>query len=137
MSDAAKQARERRRLIALYDETQNENFLQAAKSLNRGSDEPDKADTFAESDQKSRGQPEINDRDALLDMAILMERDDLSQWASACQAAEGNPGHSETSTAKRLDKKFRISKKDPDSYVGSRLSRGSRLVVPDWAPDWD
>ena len=47
-------------------------------------------------------------------MALLMERDGLSRWSAAVQVASEKPGHSEISTAKRLDRKFR---EDSDSFV--------------------
>ena len=54
MSDVTKQARERRRLIALYDETQNENFLRAALCLDLGGGELSGAEILAMADQKNR-----------------------------------------------------------------------------------
>ena len=112
MSDAANQGRERRRLIALYDETQNENFLRAAKCLDRGGDGADIADILMAPDQKKRGNPEINDREVLLEMALLMEREGLSRWAAAEKMASENPGYSVGATAKRLDRKFREGSAD-------------------------
>lgn len=108
------EGRERRRLIALYDETGNMSFLRAAACLDRGGDGADIADILTAPDQKMRGQPEINDRDVLLEMALLMERDGLSQWAAAEKMASENPWHSKDSTAKRLDRKFR---KEQDDYI--------------------
>ena len=106
------EARQRRRLIALYDETSNLNFLRAAVWLDRGSDGVDIADILMAPDQKKRGNPEINDRGVLLEMALLMERDGLSRWAAAKKMASEIPGYSVDATAKRLDRKFREGSAD-------------------------
>ena len=109
------EGRERRRLIALYEKTSNLRFLRAAKCLDRGGSAIDKADILMTPDsKKTRGNPEINDHDALFEMAILMERDGLSRWGAALKAASERPGHSEEATTKRLDRKFRDK---PDEYI--------------------
>ncbi len=128
------EARERRRLIAAYDKTKNLNFLRAAKCLDRGSKGLDKADILLASEsRKTRGNPKIDDYDALVGMGILMELDGLSQRGAALQMASERPGlHSEEATAKRLDRKFR---EKPDEYlwfarqIASALDRQRRFDV--------
>ena len=107
---------ERRRLIAAYDETRNLNFLRAAKCLDRGSDILDKADLLMAPDsRKTKGNPKIDDYDALAGMGVLMEIDGLSRWAAATKVASECPGHySVAATTRRLHRKF---KEKPDEYL--------------------
>ena len=121
------QPRERRRLIAAYDETGNLNFLRAARCLDRGCTGLDKADILLAPDsRKTRGNPKIDDHDALMGMGVLMELDGLSQWAAAVAMAAQLREHSADATARRLDRKFRT---DPGKYfwfarqVASALKR--------------
>ena len=109
------EARERRRLIAAYDKTRNLNFLRAAKCLDRGSKGLDKADILLAPDsRKTRGNPKIDDYDALVGMGILMEMDGLTRWAAATKLASECPGqYSEDATTRRLFRKF---KEKPDEY---------------------
>ena len=53
------EARERRRLIALYDKTRNINFLRAAVCLDRGTGGLDKAGILMAPDQKMRGHASV------------------------------------------------------------------------------
>ena len=110
------QARERRRLIAAFDETRDLNFLRAATCLNRGSNALDKADILMAPDpKKAKGNPEIDDHDALVGMGILMELDGLTRWAAATKVASESPGHySADATIRRLDRKFT---EKPDEYL--------------------
>ncbi len=111
------EAEERRRLIAKYRATGNKAYLRAAACLKRGSDCIDRADflrILEGPDSRGRGRPSEDDLYALVQMALLMERDGLSQWAAALKVASKNPGHSEEATARRLDRKFR---ENPDKYI--------------------
>ncbi len=111
------QAAARRRLIDLYDATGQKAFLQAAKSLARGSTTIDKADILlADGAASGRGRPAEDDFENLVAVAHQV-LDNAASDHAACRAVAATVSgrHSTDATVKRLFHKLR---KNREQYLG-------------------